>query len=252
MRIIAFDPSLTGFGWAVLDCDEDGNNETIVDMGCLKTTAKMLYVLRYKYLQEQVDNILTKYGEADLLGLEIPPLLESYSAGLYALHIAVMAVVVKHRQRCLHINPSTVKSMAKGILNYDGKIEKVEIVKTARKLFPELEKFKRLNHNIADALFMAHMTKRFHLFQSGRISLEDLTIKEAQSYYHGEPLKGGLLKNRELQDLKAHGLIKKENDQWYAFNESKYDEVLGPKPQRSSGITAPSESSPARADTKSE
>jgi len=132
--------------------------------------------------------------------------------------------VVGHRQRVVHFNPATVKSLAGEVLQYDGKITKTEIVKAARILYPDLMKLKRLNHNAADALILLHMTKRFHLFQKGVLKPEDLTPKESASYYGWRP---------RLQEIQ--GLISKEDDQWYAFDEPKFDSILGSQPQQTSG-----------------
>lgn len=239
MFIIGLDPSLRGFGWVVLQCDEDGSNTDIVDMGVWKTDAKTLYVKRYTYLREQLRSLIRRFPDTAMLGMEIPPLNESYSAGLYALHVMNMEAVTDFRQRCVHLNPSTVKSMASEILGYKGKIDKTEIVKAAKILYPSLADSKRLNHNVADALILAHMTKRFHLFQKGIITSDDLTPKESDSYYGWRP------RLKEVQ-----GLISKEDDQWYAFDEPKFDTLLGSKPQRSSGSPLDVESSPAPVEKK--
>lgn len=238
MIIIGLDPSLTGFGWSVAQCDSDGSNVELIDMGIWKTGAKMLYVLRYTFLREQLRGLLRRYPNVAIVGMEIPPLHESYSAGLYALHVMIMEALVERRIRVVHMNPSTVKSIAGEVLAYKGKIDKTEIVKAARILFPSLQESKRLNHNIADALVICHMTKRFHLFQQQILQHEDLTPKESQSYYGWKP---------QLKEIQ--GLISKEDDQWYAFNDPKYDTILGSAlPQTTSDAVL----SPAEGMTKSE
>lgn len=234
MIFIALDPSLRGFGWSVCQCDPDGSNVELLDYGVWKTEASLLYVLRYTFLRQKLRELLRRFPQAAMVGMEIPPLNESYSAGLYALHVMIMEAVVEYRKRVVHFNPSTVKSLAAEILAYKGKIDKTEIVKAARLIYPTLATQKRLNHNAADSLIMLHMTKRFYLFQTGVLKPEDLTPKENESYYGWRP---------RLQEIQ--GLISKEDDQWYAFDEAKYDPLLGSQPHTNSGTTSPVVSSDA-------
>lgn len=222
---LGLDPSLTDFGYALLDMDQPPEHRLITS-GRWKTSANWLEPVRYATQQARLLNfLLANKSKIDFVATEAPPFKMSYSEGLYALYTRVLESLFRARIPFAVLAPTSVKSLASVYLppNHIGKIEKAEMVYVASQLCPGAPK--KLNHNIADAICIAHSAYRFSSFVNGTLLLSDMTEKERASFYQVAK-----------KDKTVSGLYPQEGTRWFNLTLPKYDEfydlkgelILGP------------------------
>lgn len=68
MNILGIDPGISRLGWGVVDLD-DKDNISWIDGGCVTTSSKLEYSLRYWEIYSFLNKIIKKYS-IKLLGLE--------------------------------------------------------------------------------------------------------------------------------------------------------------------------------------
>jgi len=184
MRILGLDPSLTGFGWVLLDTIEgDGDRATHLKHGTFKTNKRTPMPWRYKSLRESLAALIqAEHHEGtgiDFVGIEHPPFSASYSLGLYALYMDIWEVLLDARLPFVLYLPSQLKAYARRRLGEKGKMSKQDM----KDLFLEIFDYEgRFNNNVADAGICGFMASRFALLIRGHISEDDLLDYEQDMY----------------------------------------------------------------------
>lgn len=173
MRTLGFDPSLTDFGWAIY-----GSNP--LEGGRFHTSSKTLFVDRYRDLRDSVCDLI-RTNDVRRVGVEYPIFGESYSPGLYGLFLYTCEALRQEKCDVVFFSPGQGKAQAREILGRPKgwKMLKPDMVEAAK-----LDSGKKgnLNHNIADAYFIARMASRFWDLRDGLITASDLTPLEAKQF----------------------------------------------------------------------
>jgi Holliday junction resolvasome RuvABC endonuclease subunit len=175
MFVLGLDPSITGFGWCVYETHGADDREVLAQ-GVIGTSPKNGPMpWRYRYLREAFRDLLAKYPQVDIVGIEHPPYKASYSLGLYALYMQVWEALLDHRKSFVYFLPSQLKAYVRHHFEESGRMTKQDM----KEFFVEKFQHKgRLNNNIADAGVAGYMAERYWKFLEGEIGEEDLSEYE--------------------------------------------------------------------------
>lgn len=215
MIVLGLDPSLTGYGWCLIDTEKEGDAQ-VLDYGVFKTVAKTYMPRRYRYLAESLDEVIRTCGyDIDWVGIEHPPFNASYSLGLYALYMYTWEILMDHRLGFVYFLPTQLKAYVRSVLDDSGKMFKSDMKDATKQLLND-EWAGRLNHNVADAYLVAYHAGRFRKLVDGDLTESDLTEKEAQSWTR-------TIKRRKTGNIDKVGTIYQEDDKWFDLQKEKYD-----------------------------
>jgi Holliday junction resolvasome RuvABC endonuclease subunit len=211
MITLGFDPSFTGYGWCVHDSEARGEAR-VVAKGVWKTTPRTVFVRRYMDFRSLITAKLVEFPQIEAVGIESPVFGEQWSSGAYALFVYTNEVVYTRHKDVVYFDPGTVKMLAKIDPKVRrGKMFKTDMVNTAR----EDTDIKRWNHNEADAYHVARFTARFFLRLADKLTDEDLSPAEYQSFSKVHTFKKG---ERAGQIVRL-GAIFKENSRFFRFSQ---------------------------------
>jgi Holliday junction resolvasome RuvABC endonuclease subunit len=210
MKVLGCDPSLTDFGWALLDT---GNTKNVVHAsGRIRTKSKDFFAARYLHHRTEIHRVIVEH-EPQFVGIEIPPHDASWSAGLYPIWISIAEICFQKRIPFATFLPSQIKAYARGTLGDSGKMFKSDMVDAAKSLTGISGK---LNHNIADAIIIAWFAMRLKGLIDGKLTEEDLSDKEKY-------LLTRVVKKRSSGLVEKEGLFYKEGTSYYNLDTSLYD-----------------------------
>lgn len=216
MIVLGCDPSLTAFGWTVVDTEIEGPDQ-LIGHGVIKTSSDELYIKRYLHHKESLREIVETY-DVEYAGIERPPPNSSWSAGLYPVWMYASEVFFKNRISFCILMPPTLKKFAREILGVGGqKMEKQDMKAAAKKLMDGYKGKGRMNHNVADAYLEAYYAGRFKKCLDGELSESDLTEKEKDTFTK-------TIKRRKTGRIDKVGMVYNEGEKHYDFNSDKYDE----------------------------
>jgi Holliday junction resolvasome RuvABC endonuclease subunit len=188
MISLGLDPSLTGYGWCVHDSTKVGPAR-IVAKGQFKTSAREIFVRRYKNLRESVRELLNTYAQIECVGVESVTFGNTWSEGAYALFVMTNEAVYDCKKDVIYFDPLTVKLLAK----QDPKVRKGTMFKsdmvTAAKEDTGIKG--RFNHNEADAYHIARFAARFWELDNGTLTEADLTPSEQHAFLKTHTYKRG-------------------------------------------------------------
>ena len=211
MISLGFDPSITGFGWCIHDSEAEGAKR-IIDKGVWKTSPKTVFVKRYMDFRGFVTQLLEAHPEIECVGIESPVYGEQWSPGAYALFVYVNEVVYTHRKDVVYFDPGTVKMLAK----LDPRVRKGKMFKqdmvAAAKVDSGVKG--RFNHNEADAYHVARFAARFFLRLDEKITDDDLTPSEYNSFSKTYTFKKG----ERAGETVYSGAIFKEKQRFHRFS----------------------------------
>jgi Holliday junction resolvasome RuvABC endonuclease subunit len=213
MIVLGLDPSLTGYGWTIIDTEKEGR-PMLRDYGTWKTDASVFMPRRYRFLADSLDTALRDNPDIDFVGIEHPPYAASYALGLYALYMYSIEVLMNHRKPFVYFMPTQLKAFVRSVLGDKGKMFKSDIKDAMKKLLND-EWEGRLNNNVADAFIMAYHAARFKNLLDGNLTEKDLTEKEAQAFTKTTKKRNG--------KVSKTGLIFKEDEKFFLLDDPKYD-----------------------------
>jgi hypothetical protein len=184
VRVLGLDPSLTNFGWAVIDtAAEVGSRSRCVRRGRFQTSAKTLFIDRYVEMRESL-RALVRDVKPDAVGIEFPVFNDLWSEGMYGLFLYSCEGLKLEGQDVVFWSPMQVKSHARETLGrpkIDGKqwrMDKPDMVDAAK-----LDTGGgRWNHNEADAYLVARLASRFWLMHHDLIKERELTSVERRFF----------------------------------------------------------------------
>lgn len=209
MPTLGLDPSMTGFGYCIVDSDQTGPDRVVV-RGRWKTNPTELWISRYCTLRAEVEQLLSLYPSIHDVGVESPPFGAGWSEGLYALFSFVNEAIWKAKRNVVWFDPITVKMLAKqDPKSHDGKMFKSDMKKAAQR-DTGIQKW---NADEADAYHIGFGADRFWRFLRGELKESDLTISERHAFTRVEHPTKGKDKGKELRK----GLIYKEDKRFYRF-----------------------------------
>lgn len=211
MITLGLDPSLTGFGWCIIDSSKPASQGRVVAKGVFKTPSSRVFIWRYMYLRAAVGEVMDAYPEIENLGVESPPFGEQFSEGLYGLFLYVNEAIFIRRKDVVYFDPSTVKSMAKMDPSIrKGTMDKRDMIDAAK----VDSGVSRWNHNEADAYIVARSAARFWEFIDGYLKEDELTPAEHHAFLHKHTFKKGRRAGRTVK----RGLVFREEDRFFLFS----------------------------------
>lgn len=210
MITLGIDPSLTGFGWCIVNSSLLGE-ERVIARGVFSTASKAIFVWRNMYLRESLGAVIDSYPEIEAIGVESPPFGELWSEGLYGLFLYVNEAIFIRRKDVVYLDPKRVKLMAKMDPSIrKGRMDKSDMVEAAK----ADTGIKRWNHNEADAYIIARSAAGFWQFYRGELAEEDLFPAELQTFLKVHTFTRGVRAGRTVKQ----GLVFKENDRFFRFS----------------------------------
>lgn len=169
MKILGLDPSLTGFGLALLEQDDTGVLR-MTQSALLKTGAKDDNLSRYLSLREAVRAHIELWTP-DYVAQEYSVFGSSFSEGAYALYIMTQEAIAVSGLDVVTYGPTQLKAFVKEYLSLKAKADKPVMRTAAQRL---TNSAKKPNHNIADAAIIGYMGWWFWQVSTGKKQLEDI------------------------------------------------------------------------------
>jgi Holliday junction resolvasome RuvABC endonuclease subunit len=224
---LGIDPSLSGLGWCVHNSSVAGSGRVIAK-GRFTTPASRVFYWRYMYLREAVRVVLQAHPEVQAVGVESPPIGETFSMGLFGLFLYVNEAVMVERRDVVYFDPLRVKLLAKMDPNVrQGTMDKSDMVDIAR----QDTGVKRWNNDEADAYIIARSTARFFDLHAGRITAAELTAAEEQVFRSVHVFSRG----KHAGKTEERGILFKEGERFYRFSALKSEELeieINPHPRK--------------------
>jgi Holliday junction resolvasome RuvABC endonuclease subunit len=212
MVSIGFDPSLTGFGYAIRKQFGDGSFPVCLGTGRLETKPSNVLTARLVEIRNLVENLLLTWSP-DVVGIESP----AYDAGVFqTMHFCIqqyaLEAVFKHRTDVVLFDPSTLKSLVRGSNSRKGIITKNDVL---RHMEIDLGHTVQVSSDESDAYAVSKFAARFWGFLYGTVEFNGLTESEQRIFANRtkmvKTLKGPTTRNQSYQF--------RENDRWFRFSE---------------------------------
>ena len=216
VRALGLDPSLTNFGWAIIDTAvEVGSRSRCESRGRFQTSAKDLFIDRYVEMRERLRK-LVRDEKPDVVGIEFPVFNDLWSEGMYGLFLYSCEALKLERQDVVFWSPMQVKSHARETLGrpkIDGKMwrmDKPDMVDAAK-----LDAGGgRWNHNEADAYLVGRLGARFWMMQRDLIRERDLTTVERRFFLEIKKHVRGKNAGRTI----LRGVMYRENERFFRWS----------------------------------
>lgn len=217
MITLGIDPSLTGLGWSVHNNSVTGERRVIAK-GVSKTPSSKPFIWRNMHQREVVAGVLSRFPEIEAVGCESVAFEESYSEGMYGLFVYVNEAIYQAKKDVVFFDPVRVKLMAKGDPGVrKGTMDKGDMIDACR----ADTGIYRWNHNEADAHIIARSAARFFCRLHGRITDEDLTPSEIQTFVQIHTFKKGSKKGKTVR----RGILFKEGSRFHLWSRLKDEDV---------------------------
>ncbi len=213
MIFLGLDPSLTSFGFSLIDDEIDGPGR-ILYQGRFRTSAKTLDVERYLFLQKSLRQLIEKSAPV-FIGMESPFTGGSYSEGLWALFVHNCEVLYELKKDFVLLHPPQLHLLAKGDPAIKKKMFKIDMIKAAKKDMQWKGKFQS---DEADAYHAAKFGARFYRFINNQLTEADLTPAEHHVFHRTHKFVRGI----KAGLVEEYGILTKENNRFFLF--SKLDE----------------------------
>lgn len=208
MNILGLDPSLTNFGWAIY------NGETLVDSGRFQTSAKMQFVDRYIYMRESLRECIQN-NEIDYVGIEYPVFNNLWSEGMYGLFLYCSEALKLEKKDVVFFSPGQVKAHAKFHLGRPKgwKMMKGDMVTACKQ---HSNRKKNINHNEADAYWVAVASHTFWGLYLGEIEESDLNDVEKSQFTKVHTYTRG----KKQGKTEKKGIIYREDERFFLWSQT--------------------------------
>lgn len=211
MPVAGFDPSLTHFGWVILDEKKKGKN-ALIDYGTFKTEpADGLLIQRLLMQRERIRKFLSE-NDIKLVCMEAPFWQNFSTEILFAMNQFLHEVFLDLGSYVVYIQPSSLKKYAIPDMN-PNEVTKHHMVHKAK---DELDKHgSKFSEHLADAYFVGTAGMWFYRW----FFLKELTDDQLPEYLRElfcgkHTYKRGIKKG--LTEYK--GIIYRENDQFFDYS----------------------------------
>ncbi len=209
MKVLGFDPSLTNFGWCLLEHTE--GTIRVLGHGRFRTSARDLFIDRYTELRESVRALIIKECP-DCVSCEYPIFHDLFSEGMYGLFLFTCEALRQQKKDVVFFSPGQVKVHARAFLGRpDGWVMAKSDMVEAQKVFTG---DKPWNHNEADAFWVAKTGMRFWLLHRGETLESDLTKDEAKQFVMAKTFKKG----KKAGQTEKSGILYREDDRFFLFS----------------------------------
>ena len=210
MPIIGLDPSLTHFGWVIMDENKSGK-DIMSDFGTFVTnTDDGLRVQRLIMQRERIKNLLQERN-IRFISMEAPYWGDFSTEILFALNQFIHEVFLNLQCFVMYTQPTALKKYALPKMKSD-EVTKHHMVHQAK---TELDRHgKRLSEHVADAYFAAKLGLRFYQWYTLK-SIKDENLSEWELNYFCD--KHTFTRGEKKGLTEYNGLIYRENDQFFDY-----------------------------------
>lgn len=210
MRVLGFDPSLTGFGWALYDSEQTGKARC-PERGRWKTTAREEFVDRFTGLAQNAHDLIIKL-KPDKVGVESPSFGASRSETMYALFTHVNAAIKKAQCDVVFFAPDQIKLHPKLLLERpsDWKMMKADMIEAAK----DDAGGGVWSGDAADAYWVAWIAEKFWRLHAGTLTEEELNKVERHQFLHQHTYKRG--KKKGMTERK--GIMFREGERFFLWS----------------------------------
>ena len=219
VKVIGFDPSLTNFGWTLVEADAmPGSLVKCHERGRFQTSSKTLFIDRYCELRARVIELIQKHN-VRRIGCEFPVFGESYSSQLYALFIMTCEALRLEKCDVVFFSPGQGKAQAKALLNRPKgwKMMKPDMVEAAHLATNHTGKM--FDHNEADAYWIARTASRFWLLHDGVITKAELTPLEEKQFN----LIHTYTRGKRAGETVERGILYREDERFFRWSQETTD-----------------------------
>ena len=208
--IAAFDPSLTHFGWVVLN-EQVSGKDALIDHGTFKTSTEDGFRVQRMLMQrERVRGFLKNRG-IKFVSMEAPIWQDFSTEILFALNQFIHEVFLDLEIFVVYFQPMSLKKFALPGMN-PQKVQKHHMVHQAKE---ELDLHgKRFSEHASDAYFAAKVGGRFYRWHILKeLTDADLTEEERRVFCGQHTFTRGPKKGI----TEYTGIIYRENDQFFDY-----------------------------------
>jgi len=213
MAVLGFDPSLTHFGWVLLD-EHGKGKDRLLDFGTFATTRSDGLLVQRLILQRERARQLIKSTGVNFVSMEAPYWQDFSTELLFALNQFLHSVFLDLEVFVLYLQPMSLKKAAVPDMNpHDA--TKHHITHAAK---TELDKHgRRFSEHVSDAYFAGKVGCKFYKwFILRELNDSDLTKDEWNLFCGKHTFKRGVKKG--ITEYK--GIIYKENDQFFDYRKN--------------------------------
>lgn len=212
MIVLGLDPSLTNFGWVVIDTEESGKAR-VIDRGRWQTPSDWEFVDRYikirRWLKAKIEE-----ARPDFMGIEYPVFNDIWSEGMYGLFLYSCEAIKSKKMDVVFFSPGQVKAHARRFLGRPEKpawpMDKPDMVEAAKKA----NGGGRWNHNEADAYWVAHVAARFWGLYTGEIAESGLDDIETKHFLREHTFKRG----KKAGKTERTGIMHREKERFFLWS----------------------------------
>jgi len=180
MIALGLDPSLRGYGWAVVDTAAKGLSRRVAS-GHEGTLGSVVPPARFLHFQAMVRDLIARFPKVEVVGIESP----AYDAGPFqSIHFGLMqfsmAEVFLARKDCVLFDPATREFLVRE----DNRVKKGKIHKLDVQRYVQLDTMdvRIIDNNEADAYVIGKFAARLMELRRGLIEPEELTPSERQKF----------------------------------------------------------------------
>lgn len=214
MLVLGLDPSLSGFGWALVESDATGLVRSQA-RGTWRTQKKDFpsFVDRYVYLRGKIQKLISE-SKVDRASIESPTFGQEASSQMHSLFTFSCEALRENQLDTLLVGNTQTKAWVRRYLNRPGEwtISKHEMVSAARRMTGERSNW---TGDSADAFWVGYLGARFWLFFDRELEKSSLTPYEIKIFTEIQKPKKG---KKAGQTLKK-GLIHRRNDRFFLWSE---------------------------------
>lgn len=213
MKVLGLDPSLTNFGWAIIDTDKpSGDKSRCVAKGLIKTQAKMEFIERYKHQRQHLKDLIEQY-EPDYVGIEFPVFNNLWSEGMYGLFLFCCEALKDTKCDVVFWSPLQVKAYARLLIDRPKgwAMDKMDMCEAAK----VDGGFGRINHNEADAYHVARLSASFWNFYLGNTT-ESLLNSVEKKYFTKEHT---FSRGKKAGKTVRTGMMYREEDRFFLWSQ---------------------------------
>lgn len=225
MRILGLDPSLTNYGWSLVEYEE-GSLVQLIDRGRIRTAPGQFpdMVDRYTYMRSQVQELLQRTNP-QACGIEstVFSTRAYFTEGLFALFIMSLEAIKSESKDLVLFAPLQVKSYAKTLIDRPSwwKMEKADMIEVSKTISDGLDISKdakgrprKWDHNEADAFIIASFAARFWSLVYGHIKPAEMSDHEHKLFLGG--------RTRKTID-RSKGILFQEHARHYRWGKTTID-----------------------------
>jgi Holliday junction resolvasome RuvABC endonuclease subunit len=214
MAIAGFDPSLTHFGWVLLDENKEGK-DSLLNSGVFQTnSSENLLIQRLIFQKERVRKLI-RDNKISFVSMEAPYFGDFNTELLFAMNQFIHEVFLDEGVYVIYFPPQSLKKMA--IPSMDPK----DVTKNHMIHFAKTDlgmHGQKLSEHVADAYFAGKVGSRFYKWNFlKQLKDEDLTEDERNSFCGKRTFKKGVRKGL----TEYTGIIYRENDQFFDYSKQK-------------------------------